>query len=330
MADGSLKPMVEARRDPLFDITRAWNLPDVPVLPGDEDLKSYLKRLGFNDDQLSYVRRAYANATGDSMEYISAQETLDQLHDGSAGEGDFRILDGYDCLVNDLAAGLDVRLNTVVRRVDWSGDGVRVETEGETFEADHIVITLPLGVLQAGAVDFHPALPEEKRATIHHLRMGPVIKLVYQFDAPLVPENIMAVYSAGTPPMWWSPSFGHDTDQVVWTAFASGDYARELLALGEEGALKAALETLKYEVNRPDLKPIKTHLVNWPADPFALGGYSVATPGHADARHILAHPVADKLFWAGEATAPGTGAATVHGAYSSGKRAAQEILKSRS
>ncbi len=194
------------------------------------------------------------------------------------------------------------------------------------FEADHLVITLPIGVLQAGVVAFNPALPDEKQAAINNLRMGPVIKLVYEFDEPVLPDSVMALYSASNPPMWWSPSFGQDTDRHVWTAFVSGDWARELLAMGEAGALECALDTFKRELDRPNLKPVQSHLVNWPADPYALGGYSVATPGHADARAILRQPIDSKLFWAGEATASGTGVATVHGAYKSGKRAASEIL----
>jgi monoamine oxidase len=325
MADGSLRPMHEARLDPQFDITRAWNLPDVPPLP-DEDWGIYLRRIGFTETQMDYVRRSYSNAVGDSMQYTSAEEIVDQLHDTSDGEGDFRILDGYSALTDHLAYGLDIRLNTIVERIEWSGEGVRVHTNNGVFEGDEVIITLPIGVLQSGTIVFDPALPGEKQDAIANLRMGPVIKLVYRFEQNIVPHGIMAVYSAGNPPMWWSPSFGQDTDQIVWTAFVSGDGARDLLALGEAGALEKALDVLRDELDNPDLKPLDAYLVNWPADPFARGGYSVATPGHADARKILAQPVENKLFWAGEGTASGTGAATVHGAYSTGKRAAAEIL----
>jgi monoamine oxidase len=325
MADGSLRPMSEARLDPLFDITRAWNLADVPPLP-DEDWGGYLRRIGFTDEQLDYVRRSYSNAVGDSMQYTSAEEIVAQLHDTTDGEGDFRIIDGYNHVIEHQGEGLDIRLNTIVEKIDWSGQGVRVYTNQGQFESDQVVITLPIGVLQSGNIAFEPALPSEKQDAITNLRMGPVIKLVYKLDQPIVPPDIMAVYSAGNPPMWWSPSFGHDTDEIVWTAFVSGDNARELLALGEAGALERGLESLKQELDCPNLEALDMHLVNWPADPFALGGYSVATPGHTNARQILAQPVDGKLFWAGEGTARGTGAATVHGAYVTGRRAASEIL----
>ncbi len=308
-------------------MTRVWNLPDVPVLAGDEDLGSYLRRLGFTHEQLEYTRRSFANATGDSMAYISAQSALEELRDTRFGSGDFRILDGYDCLLNDLAQGLDVRLGTVVTSIDWSGAGVRVRTDdGAVFEGEQAVITLPLGVLQAGSVTFTPALPAEKQTAIRNLRMGPVIKLVYRFNQRITDDNVAAIYSALNPPMWWSPSVTRETPVQVWTAFLSGDWARELLALGEAGALEQGLKTLRTELQRPDLQADDAYLVNWPAEPFTLGGYSVAQPGYAGARAQLAQTTANRLYWAGEATETGAAAATVHGAYLSGQRVARDIL----
>jgi monoamine oxidase len=320
--------MEEARRlYPQFDVTRSWDLPQVPVLPADETLESYLKRLGFTEEQLQYTRRSFGNAQGDSIHYISAQAAMAEIEDVECGEGDFRIMDGYGSLAEYLATGLDIRLNTIVTQVEWIGAGVRVHTQVSQFEADQVIIAVPLGVLQAQKISFTPALPVEKLAAIRDLRMGPVIKLVYRFAEPILPGNIMALYSAGVPPMWWSPSFGQDTNKTVWTAFVSGDWARELLALGETGALEKALDTLRGELNRPDLKPLDCCLVNWPADPFALGGYSVAAPGRTGARAELARPLENKLFWAGEASASLAHAATVHGAYLTGQRAAKEVLK---
>lgn len=322
--------MAEARRlYPDFDLTRSWALPDIPVLPGDESLDDYLRRIGFTEAQLHYTRRSYANAAGDDMRFISALACREDWADRSAGAGDFRILDGYDALLNALAGGLDIRLNTVVERVDWSGAGVRVETNQGRFEAASAIVTLPLGVLQSGAVRFDPPLPADKQAALAGLRMGPALKLVYRFDDPVLPRGVMALYSAGVPAMWWSPSFGHDAPQTVITAFATGDYARDLLARGETGALEAALATLRGELGRPDLQPAAAHLVNWVDDPFARGGYSVVMPGHVGARAALAQPTDGRLFWAGEATAPNPWGATVHGAYASGQRAAAEALAVR-
>ena len=59
------------------------------------------------------------------------------------------------------------------------------------------------------------------------------------------------------------------------------------------------------------------------ADPLALGSYSYALPGRADDRAVLAAPVDDRIFFAGEACSR-TDFSTAHGAYRTGMRAAEE------
>ena len=192
--------------------------------------------------------------------------------------------------------------------------------------ADAAVLTLPLGLLQSNRLRFDPPLPRHKREALAGLKMGPVMKLVYLFDEPILDPSIGAIYARGNPPMWWSPSLGRDGGATVWTAFFSGDYAREMLALGEDAAIQRGLETLREEIGQPELRYRKARWVNWPDDPYALGGYSVCLPGHYDAREKLACPT-PPLYWAGEASAPHHLTAMVHGAYFSGQRAAREIAE---
>jgi len=67
---------------------------------------------------------------------------------------------------------------------------------------------------------------------------------------------------------------------------------------------------------------------DWQADPFSRGAYSyVLTGGAEQGQRQLAAPVAETLFFAGEATDFHGHHATVHGAMASGYRAAAEILR---
>ncbi len=312
-----------------LDATRSWALGDVAEPRNDENLETYLRRIGFSEKQLRYVQRSFANAEGDSMRHLNAKAHahLFKDSDGADAYSDYRILDGYDAYYEKLADGLDIRLNCVVRAIDWS-QGARVTTAaGATYAADAAVLTLPLGVLKAGRLRFHPALPESKRSALAGLQMGPVIKLVYQFEKPILDRSIGAIYAKGNPPMWWSPSLGREEGATVWTGFLTGDYARALLPLGERAALRKGLETLRRETGIKDLEALKARWVNWPEDEFALGGYSVCLPGCYEAREKLAQPT-PPLYWAGEASAPHHLTAMVHGAYFTGERAATEVLAS--
>lgn len=329
--DGAWMTMEEARRiSPDLDVTRSWELGDVAEPEDHEDLATYLKRIGFTDEQLRYVQRSFANAEGDSMRYLNAKAHAHLFKDSDADTdyGDYRIQSGYDSYYQKLAEGLDIRLNKVVSRINWS-EAISVTTnEDETVAGDVAVLTLPVGVLKAGAVQFDPPLPESKREALDGLQMGPVMKMVYQFDQPILDRSIGAIYARDNPPMWWSPSLGREKGDVVWTAFFSGDYAREMLDLGEEAALQKGLDTLRREIGQPDLQYVKARWINWPQDEFARGGYSVCLPGHYSAREKLAVST-PPIYWAGEASAPHHLTAMVHGAYFTGQRAAAEIIASR-
>lgn len=326
LADGRRLSMADARAaSPAFDLTRRWELPGEPARPF-ESFGAYLQRIGFEREQIDYVRRSFANAAGESLRHLDAASMLDSLAGvGVNGGEDFRIVEGYAALIEALGLGAEIVTSCHVVTVEHSRDRVVVTSvDGRRFEARLLVSTLPVGVLASGDVEFVNGLPAEKEAAMRGLGMGPVIKLVYRFGERLTPPEIKAVYAAGRAPMWWTPSFGHETDAYVWTALVSGDGAIDLLRRGEEGALDSALESLRRELGRPGLQPLDAMLIDWVSDPFSRGGYSYVRPGHRGAREALARAT-PPLLWAGEATAQERDAASVHGAMESGVRVAAEV-----
>lgn len=336
--DGVLRTMRAARAaDVGFDATRTMDLPDVAA-GRFEDLDGYLARIGWSAAQRRYVRRSFANAAGEDPHRLSAASVRRGLAADDGGEGDFRLADGYDALPRALASGLDVRLAQAAVRVVQARDGVEVTTRpagavaagaAQRWRARAAVVALPLGVLQAGTVAFEPDLVALKGAALAGLRMGPVIKLVYRLSTAPFPDvagrpPAEALYARGMPPMWWTSSPA-GVPQPVWTAFVSGAGAADLLRHPPAAALARAFATLADEAARPDLAYVAGELVAWPLDPWARGGYSHVLPGHDGAREALAEAT-PPLFWAGEASAPEGCAATVHGAWRSGARAAREVL----
>jgi monoamine oxidase len=74
-------------------------------------------------------------------------------------------------------------------------------------------------------------------------------------------------------------------------------------------------------------EPTDMQASGWTKSPFTLGAYSHIGIGDSNHdRKALARPVADKLFFAGEATSRKM-YATVHGAYLSGLDAADDVLR---
>lgn len=74
-----------------------------------------------------------------------------------------------------------IELGQVVKEIQWQRSPVRVITQKTEFIADHIVVTLPLGVLQANSVRFSPELPRSKQDAIAKLGMGVLNKCYLRF-----------------------------------------------------------------------------------------------------------------------------------------------------
>jgi monoamine oxidase len=70
----------------------------------------------------------------------------------------------------------------------------------------------------------------------------------------------------------------------------------------------------------------RTHATQWDTEPWVLGAISAAPPGAQSARRDLMEPFRDRLFFAGEA-AHETLWGTVGGAWESGERAAEAVLR---
>ena len=65
---------------------------------------------------------------------------------------------------------------------------------------------------------------------------------------------------------------------------------------------------------------------DWGRDPWSRGAFSYPAVGRLDLPALLARPVEDVLFLAGEATCGARHPASVHGAMESGRRAASDVL----
>jgi monoamine oxidase len=266
-------------------------------------------------------------------------------------EGDrvFRLVSGYDGIPQALHARLpssraQVHLATVATEVHWSPRSVRVDTRGPDgrtsgpFYASRLVVTLPLGVLQApptekATVRFDPPLAEKERA-LQGLEMGNVVKLVFAFKERvwdrLFPGELGFLTTPDEPFRgWWS---GYPVIAPVLAAWAGGPAADVLGGLTRDQRADLALDSLAraLKMDRAILQDQvvawETH--DWAADPFARGAYSYVRVGGMQAQAALAQPVESTLFFAGEATELAGHQATVHGAIATGERAADEVLRS--
>ncbi|MEL6936560.1 MAG: NAD(P)/FAD-dependent oxidoreductase [Cyanobacteria bacterium J06554_1] len=246
-----------------------------------------------------------------------------------AGDGDsyFRLNEGYSHLLEQFAAGLNIRYETPVTRIHWGSSGIEIQTETDTtYTAQQVVITLPLALLQENTVEFVPELPDSKLNAIHGLGAGHITKLILKFDRSFWSKDLESCSTTLDTQLWWRPGWKRNHEAPILTAFTGVTGADKLGALGREGAIREGLRDLEQMFDLPlSDRLVDALFVDWQADPYARIAYSYGPVNGVGLRSQLAQPVNQTLFFAGEATHT-TRAATVHGALESGVRAASEIL----
>ncbi|HEV8432720.1 MAG TPA: NAD(P)/FAD-dependent oxidoreductase [Thermoanaerobaculia bacterium] len=249
----------------------------------------------------------------------------------------FRIVNGYDRVTQWLLAGVapdrsELRLNTIVKRVEWRAGDVGVDTARDTIRARAAVITIPIGVWKAphdsdGAIVFDPPLREKKRA-IEKLELGHVVKIVFRFREPFWEPKVNFLHTNDRYiPTWWTYAPVRAPILIGW---AGGHAADALLAESDEARVSRAIDSMAaaFDTKRRKIESllVATYMHDWQADPFSRCAYSYAGVGGAEAHKSLAKPIARTLFFAGEATS-GDETGTVAGAIESGRRAAGELLR---
>jgi len=253
-----------------------------------------------------------------TSEDVDNFSSLDLIHYNDTGE-DWPVREGYGTLLELHAQELAIELNTSVNKINWSTDGVTVETNRGTISANKVIITVSTGVLNGRNIDFHPALPIAKQEAIDALPLGSYnnFAMLYDEDWPFdsdTPDRID--YSNGD-----DINFAFKLRCSGWPYIycaVAGRQARWLekqpIEESENLMMTALTDTFGTNFKK---KIIKFRASAWGDDPLIKGAYSASKPGCADQRKVLAMPIADRLYFAGEATSADA-FCTAHGAYQSG------------
>ncbi|MEL7256307.1 MAG: NAD(P)/FAD-dependent oxidoreductase [Pseudomonadota bacterium] len=241
-------------------------------------------------------------------------------------QGDWLVAGGLGAFVQSLFAEVPVHVGCPVSKIDTSGPGVKAVTHKGTISANQLVLTVSTGVLAAETISFTPALPTCKQQAIENLPMGLLNKVALDFDPNWTKAHqgqIADYHTSGD--AYCTILFGfYDTSVAI--GFLAGRFADQLEQEGPGAATEFCLQGLSAVFGNGVRKHVrKTAETAWRNNPLTLGSYSYARPGGAKARRVLAEPVDNKLFFAGEATVSDA-YATVHGAFKSGQRAAREVL----
>jgi len=233
---------------------------------------------------------------------------------------------GFGALLAALAEGITVQFSTPVKSID-SRRALQVETLKGTLTARAVIVTVSTNIIAAGRIQFAPDLPHRTIDVFGRLSLGSYDHIALELKSNplgLESDDLMFEKSADGRTAAMLANVSGTSLCVVDVA---GAFGRDLAAKGEAAMVAFASDWLAALYGAEIKKAIgRTAATRWNSDPWTLGAASAAVPGGQLSRRILMEPVNDAVWFAGEA-AHETLWGTVGGAWDSGERAADAVLR---
>lgn len=275
-------------------------------------------------DLAFYLTGSVESEWGADVDAVSAWT----VEEGEEFGGEDRLFPGgFSAVLAHAVQGVPVTLSTPVRQVRVDGPSVRVTTDAGVRTAEAVVLTVPLGVLQAGTIRIEPGWSASGARALEKLAMGVLSKTFVRFDSAFWPAHIDWHEYLGLQAGYWAEwvSFAKAGVPVI-LGFNAGSGGRRVEAASPAVVASEVHEVLRDMFGGGVPAPRAVLTSTWSTDEWARGSYSVNAVGSTPAdRSALARPIAGRIFIAGEATEPDYHS-TVHGAVISGRRAAAEVL----
>ncbi|KAH9616227.1 hypothetical protein KSS87_000072 [Heliosperma pusillum] len=261
------------------------------------------------------------------------------------GEREFLVADerGYEYLLHKMAETflltcdgeiLDnrLKLNTVVREIQHSRNSVTVKTEdGSTYEANHLILSVSIGVLQSRLISFHPALPRWKKEAIDKCDVMVYTKIFVKFPYKFWPSGegkeffIYAHERRGYYTFWQHMENAYPGSNILVVTLTN-DESKRVEAQTDEETLGEAMEVLRdmFGGNIPDATDIL--VPRWWNNRFQRGSYSnyPIISNNQLVRDIKA-PIGN-IFFTGEHTSERF-SGYVHGGYLAGIDTSKSLLE---
>jgi monoamine oxidase len=242
-------------------------------------------------------------------------------------EPNYLVKEGFGAVVAKFGESVPVSLETPVQKIKYSGQGVQLETAKGTVSAKYAIVTCSTGALQSGYIKWDPVLPEWKETAIKNIPMALLAKIPLLLDGErfgIKPFEDILLEMPGKQDIYF---ICHPFEFPMMIGFVGGDFAWNLSAQGREAAIDFATSALQRVLGEKTGKHIiKSDFTQWPRNPWVRGAYSAALPGQFAARAALKRPLADKVYFAGEAVA-GEFTQTCGGAVLVGAEVANTIIK---
>jgi len=233
-----------------------------------------------------------------------------------------------DSVPNGVSA---VGLNKRTTKIDYSGDKIIVTcSDGTSYPADKVLVTVPISILKSGDIEFSPSLPERNQSAINRVGMEAGMTVVLKFNNQFWDKEASSIIGGSIVPEFKVTHSGKNSVNSLLTAFICGERATMLSSMEEQDAVNLIISDLGTIFNANVVNSSYSGqyvMKDWLKDVNIRGAYSIPSLGSENSRGDLSSPVNNRIYFAGEATNSNGHAGTMHGAMESSIRAVQEILE---
>jgi monoamine oxidase len=304
-----------------------------------ETAATWIRRLTHTEVGETFLRLFVQGVFATEPENVSLLHLLFMVHAGggfrsladtTGGAQQWRIAGGSQRVSQRLAAELGDRVHLAcpVRRVEWSGDRVCVETDAGAVTARRAVIAVPPALI--GLIDYRPSMPSDRQHLVQRMPHGDVIKCMACYDEPWWrADGLSGQVASNVDPAIVcydnTPQSGRPGALLVFVESRNAQALRRLPA----GERRRAVVDCLVRYFGPRARQTSGWLEqDWSTEQWTRGCYGAHLPPGTWTRFgpALRAPVGP-LHWAGAETAT-RWAGYMDGAVESGERAAAEVLAS--
>lgn len=234
----------EADLDAVDDTALQSAITAAQQLPTDISLTEALVEIGADpeDPQLAALLTYLATTAGADAEALSAWFPPALPSDTRRA-----VIGDFDAVIAEHLAGAQLTLASPVTRIAYDDSGVSLRLgTGESTSFDRVIVTVPLGVLQDGSIEFTPALPFSHRGAINALGMGNIETIWLRYDEAFWRTDAAIWHTVGTeqPVRTWINLRAVTGDSIL-VGIIGGAAAAEFAELDDQNALQAALTSLE-------------------------------------------------------------------------------------
>ena len=224
-------------------------------------------------------------------------------------ESKFKNSTWYDFVNDNIAKDViqNIVYNSVVKSIDHSGEKVVIITsDGKTYEADKVLVTVSIGVLKSNNISFTPELNSEKKKAIESITFNTGFKIALKFSEKFYLDAINCKVKSGEK-VFYDIALGKNTETNVLGFLCAGDETENYYALNSEQDI---INQLIKELDQMfDGKASQTYMneyiyENWGQYEFTKGTWTQAYQEKKSHLKILNQPLENIVYFAGEINDP--------------------------